>query len=125
MKEAARENLKTGVTLGTSILMFLGLMFLIDWLFHGRSNWIDYGVATLLVFGGLGYRFRRDLKQPKCLAVFVGLNVVHWGVFVRLFHSGIQIRMAWYVAIVFVESFLVGVILTGVSGAHNEEEDRG
>ena len=100
-------------------------MFLVDWWFPAWRTWIDFGVATVLVFGSLAYRLQQDLRQAKCLLVFFGLIVLHCGVFLHLFHSGIQIRTAWYVPIVGVEALLFSLILTGPGGARSEEKNRG
>ena len=93
-------------------------------MFHGWRSWIDLGAATLLIFGGLAYRLHRNLKQPKRLLVFAALIVVHYAAFVHLLHSGIRIRTARYVPVVFIEGFLFGLILAGPGGTHREENDR-
>ena len=117
MGRALKENLVIAALAGVSIPLALGIYFLADWLLHDWMKWIEFGLFTAVIFGGLGYRVRGDLKQGRCLVVFLALFALHCGAFVCLFRGGVEIRTAWYVPIVFLESLAFGLILTGPGGA--------
>jgi hypothetical protein len=122
VKRSTKENLRIAVLAWISIPILLGLDFLVDWLLHDWMAWVDWLVATVIIFGGLAYRVHAHLKQGKCLKVFLALLALHSVVFVHLLRSGVRIRTAWYVPIVFVEAFVFGLILTGPGGAWSEED---
>jgi hypothetical protein len=125
MNESTRENLRIAVAAWVSILVVGGAILLIEWALGPRMYWFDFILATLLVFGGLGLRFHRDMNKPKCVVVFLVLLTVHCAIFLHLFHVGITIRTAWYVPIVFAETFFFGLIMGGPGGAHDEEDKEG
>ena len=124
MKQNMKENLKSAALALISIPVALAVCFAIDHFFHEWMDWVDLSAATLCIFGGLACYVHEDLKKVKTLIMFMGLFALHCAVFIHLLRSGVVIRTAWYTPIVFFESFVVGLILTGPGGARGEEQDR-
>jgi hypothetical protein len=122
MNRALRENLRITALAWVSIPIALGVYFVADWLLHTWMRWVEFGIFTAVIFGALGFQIQADVRKPKCLITFVGLLVLHCAVFVHLLRSGLEIRTAWYVPVVFAETFVFALILTGPGRARSKED---
>ena len=123
MKQRISENVKIAALALGSVPVALAVFFAIDHYFHKWMNWVDLLVATFITFGGLGWYLHEDLRKLKSFGMFMALLVLHSAVFGHLLRSGVVIRTAWYVPIVYVESLVISLILTWPKHASTRGRD--
>lgn len=123
MRQATKLNLKITAAVLISIPIFFGVLALADWVFPGSMRLLNFIMITMLVFGALALRFHRDAKNSKCVLLFLVLLGFHCAVFQHYYHRGIIVPNLWYPPIAAVETILFGLILIGLGGAHDEEND--
>lgn len=113
MNTARAQSAVAAAVIGSLVL---ALFALLDRLGLAWRPWLDFLVATGSIFGSLGARFARELREPDCLVFFILVLAVHVGAFIRLLRAGAVFSVWCYLPVGGVEVLALAWLFSVLAG---------